>query len=294
MPKTLILGSTGFFGRALSSEMERRGLACHGLGSKTLDLTSSEASSKLASLYDADTTLILASRVRQGSAWERFSGDVKIAAQAAQALSARPAKRCLFTSSSAVYGSAKTDLAVTEETPVAPGTLYGIAKLAGECLLRQACAQSHTPLVIVRPGMVYGPGDTGSAYGPTRLIRSVIASGQAELFGDGGELRDNLYIDDLVGMIADLSQQGAEGVYNLGSGAPASFLKIVEEIQRLSGRPVKIVALPRSQPKIDQRLIIRKVQQAVPERATTPLAAGLEKTYLSFVDHEEKKNAAKN
>lgn len=282
MARTLLLGSTGFIGKAVAAELEKRGLDCVGLGSRDLDLTRPESSGKLAALVDEGTTVVLASRVaRSTDPWRQFSGDMAILTHAAGALARRRAKLCVFASSTSVYGNAATDLDVTEETPVAPQSLYGTAKYLGERLLSHACAAAGTPLLIARPSMVYGPGDAAQSYGPSRFIRSALDAGEAAMHGDGRELRDNVYVDDLARILVDLSRLGARGVFNVGCGEPRSFVDLVRELERVSGRTIKTVHLPRSGPQTDQRLNVGKLLRALPGLRFTSFAAGLEKAYAA-------------
>ena len=283
MIETLLLGATGFIGSAIKAELVRRRASCRSLGSKDLDLTLPDSPDKLRELWNDDTIVVLASRVsRSMPPWEQFRQNAAIATHAAQALAARRPRLFVLISSSSVYGTAATDLAVTEATAVNPESPYAVSKFCGERLLSHAASQSGASLLILRPGMVYGPGDTSTAYGPTRLIRSYLALGEVRLYGDGSELRDNLYVEDLARTAVELAETGARGIFNVGCGVPVSFSEIVAALTRLTGKPVRVIAEPRLTAKVDQRLVIDKLLNALPETKFTDLAAGLKQSCRYF------------
>jgi nucleoside-diphosphate-sugar epimerase len=79
----------------------------------------------------------------------------------AEASAAAGVERFVFTSSIATYG-AQGDTDVDEDTPLESfGDPYGDSKIRAEAALRQVGQQTGLPYVIVRPGMVYGPGSVG-------------------------------------------------------------------------------------------------------------------------------------
>jgi nucleoside-diphosphate-sugar epimerase len=67
-------------------------------------------------------------------------------------------RRLVFVSSIAVFGSS-ADRPVSEATPVAPDSAYGRSKLEAEREVQRALANGPGDWVIVRPPLVYGPGN---------------------------------------------------------------------------------------------------------------------------------------
>ena len=209
---------------------------------------------------------------------EAFEGDLSIARAVARAIETRPVSKLVYFSSIAVYGDAASDFAVTEQTRLDPTNLYGAAKEAAEHLLTIAAAKGKTPLLLLRPGMVYGPQDRSTAYGPARLIRQAL-DGEVRLFGDGSEVRDNLYVDDLAEAAVALSLGARTGIFNLASGEPRSFRDIVSELERLKGSPVRVVEAARDRPKTDQRLDLAKLRTVLPYWRPIPLSEGLARAW---------------
>ena len=104
--------------------------------------------------------------------------------------------RILFTSSIAVYG--EIAMPTNERTAIYPDTGYGISKCCAELIHR--VWQSGSPsrrLIVVRPGVVYGPGDPGNIL---RMIRA-IQRGMFFMPGDGSVRKSYAYIYGLLDSI---------------------------------------------------------------------------------------------
>ena len=138
------------------------------------------------------------------AAWLRgrpFSNYQRINLDATRALAQASAEagveRFVFTSSISVYGL-HGDADVDESTPLKPyGDPYGDSKIAGEALLFDIRRTSNLPLVIVRPGMVYGPGSKSW----TVRLANFAKSGRTPLINGGSGTAYPVYIDNLVDLL---------------------------------------------------------------------------------------------
>ena len=258
-------------------------LPVEGYNSSTLDLTAPNCIDRLCEAVDEQTTLIIAARSRPTQdRFESFLDDIAIDTNVARSLSRRRVKRCLYFSSLSVYGDSNTNLSITEETPIAPVSLYGIAKFSGECVIRQVAEKADIPLVVLHPCMVYGPGDTSQAYGPARFIRSILQEGKALLFGDGTEIRDYLFIRDLVRMTIPLAFGDQTGTFNLATGHSHSFQEIITHLRKISGKEFEVIHLDRERPKVDQRIVPDKLMSTLPGLPFTEFEQGLKESYQYF------------
>lgn len=119
--------------------------------------------------------------------------------------------RFIHTSSIAAYGppAPGTDL-LTEASPVNPiqAGIYGRTKAEGE---QKALALAHElklPLVVIRPGMVYGPG----SYSWSKRMVQLLQRRVPVIFGQGDGLAYQVYIDNLVdGMILAAKAEAVAG-----------------------------------------------------------------------------------
>ena len=284
LTKALVLGGTGFIGAALTAELSRRGIPVAAHGSHTLDLASPSAGVRLRRLMDRSTIVFFLSRAPYSSApWAGFAGDVAILATAAAALRSGRARKWIYMSSTAIFGASRSNRSIHEDAPLAPQSPYAASKVLGERLLGSAAADGGSPLLVLRPPMVYGPGDAGAAYGPGQFIRSLIEKGEMRLFGDGGELRDLLYVDDLARVAVDLALGPRIGDFNVAGGPPCTFAALAKRLKALAGKG-RIVRDARRIAKTDQRLDASKLRRALPRARFTPLAKGLEAAYRAALE----------
>lgn len=283
--KVVILGSTGFIGAALLAQLrQHRGILAEGYHSSNLNLTSQNCVDRLCKVVDDETVLIVTARSRRTrDQFEAFSDNIAIAMNVARCLSRQPTKKCLYFSTLSVYGDATTNLSITEETAIAPTSLYGVAKFASECVIRQVAEKAGIPLVVFRPCKVYGPGDTSYAYGPVGFTESVLREGRVRLFGDGAELRDHLFIRDLVQITIQFTFGDQCGTYNLATGQSHSFQEIIAYLRQVTQRQLDIIHVNRGDtPKVDQKINPAKLLSALPCFRFTELEQGLAETYRYF------------
>jgi UDP-glucose 4-epimerase len=165
---------------------------------------------------------------------------------------ARGARRFVYVSSSEVYGTARR-VPMTEEHPPFPMTVYGAAKLAGECYTRAYCTTYGFETVVVRPFNAYGPrchheGDSGEVI-PKFMLRAM-AGLPLIVFGDGHQTRDFTYVADTAAGIlaAGLIDEAIGQTINIGSGREISILELAEKISRLVGVRVPHVQFAEDRP----------------------------------------------
>ena len=146
---------------------------------------------------------------------------------------AEPAKaafRFLHVSTDEVYGSLGPTGAFTETTPYAPNSPYSASKAASDHLVR---AWHHTyglPVLTTNCSNNYGPYQF-----PEKLIPLMIAKARAgeplPIYGDGGNVRDWLYVTDHCRAIARVLEAGKPGeVYNVGGNSEKTNLEVVDTL----------------------------------------------------------------
>ncbi len=268
--KIVILGHTGFIGRALQVHFEREGREVVGFSSRAADLRRPDGLRPLDGVIDRRTVVIFASAITRdrGDTLGTLLDNVAMAGHLAAFLESHPPAQCVCLSSDAVYAAQEDP--ITEDTPVCPGgTFYAIAKYTAECLLRRSAEAASIPLLVLRPTAVFGPGDTHRAYGPNAFLRDVIDRREVRLFGQGEERRDHLYIGDLVRLVARLVQSEVVGTVNLATGVSRSFAEVVECLRRVVPFEFRVSHLPRRVPVTHRRFDIARLARQVPGFAFT-------------------------
>jgi dTDP-glucose 4,6-dehydratase len=148
----------------------------------------------------------------------------------------RAAFRFLHVSTDEVYGSlGPADPAFSEATPYAPNSPYSASKAASDHLVR---AYHHTyglPVLTTNCSNNYGPRQF-----PEKLIPLMIANAvegkPLPVYGDGGNVRDWLYVGDHTAAIRAVLGAGRVGeTYNIGGGAELTNLQVVRALCRALG-----------------------------------------------------------
>ena len=153
-------------------------------------------------------------------------------------------RRVVYASSSSVYGNAETypTLESARPQPLSP---YGVTKLAAEHLCNLYAANFGLSTVSLRFFTVYGPGQRPDmAF--TRFIRAGLTGGEITVFGDGSQLRDFTYVDDIVeaNILAGTAAVAAGSVFNVAGGSQATVTECLAMIEDMVGRPLNITHLP--------------------------------------------------
>lgn len=135
-----------------------------------------------------------------------------------------------MSSGGTVYGNSPV-IPTPESAETDPTSSYGVVKLAIEKYLKIYRDQHGLDYRIIRASNPFGPYQTGK--NRQGLIGSLLQAGlrkrEFEIWGDGSQVRDFLYVDDLVEGVMDvLGYQGKERIFNMGSGVGSSILQITE------------------------------------------------------------------
>jgi UDP-glucose 4-epimerase len=142
----------------------------------------------------------------------------------------------------ALYGEAKF-LPATEDHPVNPESPYGASKHAVEHYLYIWKLLHGVDYTILRYPNVYGPRQNpkGEAGVNAIFIGLMLEGARPRIFGDGEQLRDYLYVDDVVEANQLALDQGSGEIVNLGTGVGTSVNQIFRVLQRLlefPGEPI--------------------------------------------------------
>ncbi len=146
--------------------------------------------------------------------------------------------RFVHISSVAVYGPHEPP--IDEATPQRPNDAYGRSKQAAEAAVMRAYAQG-LPTVILRPCIVYGPGDRYFLPTLLQLMRLPVVP-----LPDGGDLLIELvYVTDVAdaALLAATRAPAVGQAYNITDGRPTSLRDIIETYGLLTGHGPRIVSL---------------------------------------------------
>lgn len=201
--------------------------------------------------------------------------------------------KVVFAGSRQQYGRPEY-LPVDERHPIHPVDVNGINKVAGE--------QYH-----VLYSRVYGIRAVSlrltNTYGPRQLVRhnrqgfiawfvrKVVEGATIDVFGDGSQLRDLNFVDDVVDAFlrAAASERSNGEIYNLAGDDPIALKDLAALLVELAGAgAMRLVAWPPEKKRIDIGSIYgtyAKIHEHLGWRPTTPLREGLSRTIAYYREH---------
>ena len=150
--------------------------------------------------------------------------------------------RIVQASSAGVYGQAVHTPEDEDTHPTEPNWAYGVSKLANEKYAAIMRAVHGLSITSLRYGIVYGPREW---YGRvlTIFLRRALDHQSLVVFGDGRQVRDFVYVSDVVAMHERCLLDGAADhqVFNVATGTGTSVNALAEVVNEVSGRDLDIV-----------------------------------------------------
>ena len=270
--RVVILGARGFIGCKLLASLERAGIPTLPVSRSEVDLGGDHAGDELAAIiHPTDSVVILAALTPdKGRGIGPFLMNIQIAAKVCAALEKVTPNHVVYISSDAVY--AMQAALVTEASCAEPPDLYGTMHLAREVMVKSS---TSAPVAVLRPTLIYGPGDTHNSYGPNRFRRVAAKEGKITLFGQGEEVRDHIFVDDVVTLLLSVLSHRSSGRLNLATGCSVTFAELAEKIASLFDKPIDIVGTPRQNPITYRHFDVTALREAFPTFAFTSMEAGL-------------------
>ncbi len=182
-------------------------------------------------------------------------------------------------------------------TPMSPNSPYSATKAGSEHLVR---AYQHTyglPVIITRCSNNYGPRQFPEKLIPL-MIGKTLTGGPLPVYGDGGNVRDWLYVEDHCRGLALALAQGQLGeIYMLGGRCELSNLEVVHAIietlrelapDRVSKTAAELIGFVRDRPGHDRRYAVdsSRIENELGWRRQENFATGMRKTVQWYLEHE--------
>ncbi len=204
-----------------------------------------------------------------------------------------PEIKIVFASTRQIYGRPRF-LPVDEEHPVAPVDVNGIDKAAGEAYHLLYGEVYGLRVCALRLTNVYGPRMRVRDARQTFLgvwLKAVVRGERFEVWGDGTQRRDLLYVDDAVQafLLAGARDEADGQVFNVGVDSSVSLRELAELLVRLHGSGAyDLVSFPRERRAIDigdYFTCADKIRAALGWEARVPLEEGLRRTLAYYDEH---------
>lgn len=203
----------------------------------------------------------------------------------------RKVKRFVQVSTDEVMGSLPEDedSFFTEDSPIQPNSPYAASKAAAEHFVRAASETFGIDSVITRCGNNYGPRQF-----PEKLIPLMIANAMNDeplpVYGDGGNVRDWIHVDDHCDAVLAAWEKGMSGeAYNIGARNELKNIDVVRAILDLLEKPESLITYVKDRPGHDRRYAIdpTKVETELGWRPVNSWVDGLEDTVRWYRDNQK-------
>jgi dTDP-glucose 4,6-dehydratase len=171
---------------------------------------------------------------------------------------ARGVQRFVQVSTDEVMGSLSESDAefFTEQSPFQPNSPYAASKAAAEHLVRAAQHTFGLDTVITRCGNNYGPRQFPEKFLPL-MIANAMNDEPIPVYGDGGNVRDWIYVDDHCGAILLALKQAKPGTtYNIGARNQRRNLDVAKSVLAQLGKPESLLRFVKDRPGHDRRYAI--------------------------------------
>lgn len=261
--RAVVTGAAGFIGSTLVDRLLADGHEVTGLDNlatgKVANLEAAEANAKFAFVKDdiveADLDAVVAEYspevifhlaaqidVRHSVADPQFDSSVNVVGTVRLAEAARKAgvRKIVHTSSGgSIYGTPE-QIPTSETVPTDPHSPYAAGKVAGEIYLNTFRHLYGLECSHIAPANVYGPRqDPHGEAGVVAIFAQALLSGRStKVFGDGGNTRDYVFVDDVVEAFVRASGPDGGGQrFNVGTGVETSDRQLHSLVAAAAGAP---------------------------------------------------------
>lgn len=268
----LVLGSQGFIGKALVQALSASQFKVEAVSSKDLDLTDSSSVLPLVEKMSACNHLVMLSCLTpdKGKGQDILVKNILMAKHVCDALRQQATPpHVVYFSSDAVYNF---DLSlIHEDVQPSPLDMYGAMHRMRELMFMETTER----LAVLRPTLVYGPGDSHNSYGPNRFRREAFKEGSISLFGEGEDTRAHIFIDDLIKLTVLILENNSIGVLNGAPNESITYGALAKIVSECLGQPIDIKNKPRAAEPTHRHFEISRCYEAFPGFKFTPLKEGV-------------------
>lgn len=257
--KVLVLGGCGFIGSHVVDSLTRAGAKVRVLDRaperfrpQRTDVVYTYAdfrdnTSILEALTDIDVVMHLVSATVPGTAALDPQADVRDnllpTISILEAMSKLNVRKLVYLSSGGtVYGIPQC-VPTKETESLRPISSYGIVKVAIEHYIQLYARERGIAATILRPSNPYGPrqGHAGLQGVVGTFLRSALNNEPIHVWGDGGVVRDYIFVEDLAELCVRCVQSETTGVFNAGSGQGLSINDVITQVSETTGTVLNVI-----------------------------------------------------
>lgn len=291
--KILITGSSGFIGTHFLSELKELGSDVVGIRHTDCDLLSYEKTVDISKGYD----ILVNCAALDGNAQfkERFSAEImdantKITSNILNAAVKNKIADVVHLSTAEVYASTADSNSKEGDTLLFANEQrlngYVISKLYGELMANIYGNQFGVNVYLPRPTNVYGPQDhfeDGKRRAIPNFIHKIAKNEPIEIWGDGKQVRQFVYVKDVVRTVLTMVEKKYTGVLNISTDEIVTIENLVTWIYKSFNKSKDIRFISTSSSSEASRIVDTEKMYKLIDFETTPLSEGLQKTIAWYL-----------
>ncbi len=195
--------------------------------------------------------------------------------------------RFLQVSTDEVYGEVSSGHSV-EGDALQPRSPYSASKAGGELQVQAYRTSYGFPAIVTRGSNTYGPYQYPEKIIPL-FITNAIDDRPLPIYGDGGAVRDYLYVEDHARGIDCALRDGTVGMdYNIGAGGETDGITVADTVLRLLGKPGSLKQFVRDRPGHDRRYAVDSARlRGIGWQPRISFEEGMQRTVTWFATNED-------
>jgi dTDP-glucose 4,6-dehydratase len=195
-------------------------------------------------------------------------------------------QRFLQVSTDEVYGDV-TEGRSREGDPLRPRSPYSASKAGGEMLVQAYRASYDFPAIVTRGSNTYGWYQYPEKIIPL-FITNAVDDRRLPIYGDGGAVRDYIFVEDHCRGIDLALRKGVPGEdYNIGAGSEINGLTVADAVLRLLEKPSELKQFVTDRPGHDRRYALDSAKlRAIGWEPRVDFDTGMELTVRWYLEHE--------
>jgi UDP-glucose 4-epimerase len=276
--KIIVIGSSGFVGNAICNQIFKTSSEIITINRNQFSKIKLLPSTFRNSVEPSDVIVFAAAKAPAKTSLD-FLENMILVREFMELIDGTSFAYLLNISSDAVYGDYFRPI-VEEDSPQ-PTSIHGLMHYSREFLLNELFGDRMGNL---RPTLIYGPRDPHNGYGPNRFIRQALKNEPIEVFGNGEEQRDHIFIEDVANIAQKMIELKYVGNVNAASGQTHSFATIANYVKSQFPKS-QIITKSRSQSHLPHNgyraFNVSKLLQVVPGMKLHNITSGIDITLSS-------------
>lgn len=239
--RIIVLGAGGFVGGSIYNFLKKKKFFVIPIKRNKIDFLKNNSSKLLKNLIKKNDIIVNAIAIAPCKIFSDFLKNLSIIDNIQNGLTGAKIKKYINISSDAVYSDKKTR--ISEQDIPLPTTLHGLMHYNREIIINTSLGKT-TKIIHIRPTLIYGVNDPHAGYGPNLFLKNFIGKKDISIFGNGEEIRDHIFINDVVTIVSKIIYKNINSPLNLVSGVGITFYQIARIFQ-----------------KIDKSMVIKKIKR---------------------------------